>query len=253
MAYHIPTQKLIRDRHVWKGVRKEVAQLVKTCIACQESKVQQHTKAPPQDFEVLLRRFDHIHIDLVGPLPPSQGCIAIVDQLTRWPEAIPLKGTDTETCARALVFHWIARFGMPLDLTSDRGSQFTSKLWSAITKLLGIKLHHTTAYHLQANGLVERFHRHLKSSLRARLSGPNWLDALPWVLLGIRTAPKDDLRCSSAELLYGAPVTVPSDFIAATPRTRTPDSVLPQQYHPPLQTTILSLVYKLVSICLYPS
>ena len=142
--------------------------------------------------------------------------------------SLPLKGTDTETCARALVFHWIARFGMPLDLTSGRGSQFTSKLWSAITKLLGIKLHHTTAYHPQANGLVERFHRHLKSSLRARLSGPNWLDALPWVLLGIRTAPKDDLRCSSAELLYGALVTVPGDFIAATPRTRTPDSVLPQ-------------------------
>ena len=110
------TQKLIMDRYVWKGVRKEVAQWVKTCIACQESKVQQHTRAPPQVFEVPHRRFDHIHIDLVGPLPPSQGythLLTIVDRFTRWPEAIPLKGTDTETCARALVFHWIARFGMP--------------------------------------------------------------------------------------------------------------------------------------------
>ena len=138
------TQKLITDRYVWKGVRKQVAHWTKTCKACQEAKVQQHTRAPPQVFKVPHRRFDHIHIDIVGPLPPSQGythLLTIVDRFTRWPEAIPLKETDTETCARALVLHWIARFGMPLDLTSDRGSQFTSKLWSIITKLLGIKLH----------------------------------------------------------------------------------------------------------------
>ena len=115
------------------------------------------------------------------------------------------------------MFHWIARFGLPLDITSDRGSQFSSKLWTAITKLLGSKLHHTTAYHPQANGLVERFHRHLKSTIRARLNTPNWLDELPWVLLGIRTAPKEDLHCSSAELVYGTPLTVPGDFVA-TPR-----------------------------------
>lgn len=66
----------------------------------------------------------------------------------------------------------------------------------------------------QSNGLVERFHRHLKSALRACLSGPNWVDELPWVLLGIRTAPKEDVGCSSAELVYGTPLTVPGDFIA---------------------------------------
>ena len=101
-----------------------------------------------------------------------------------------------------------------MDMSSDRGSQFTSRLWASISQLLGTKLHHTTAYHPQANGLVERFHRHLKSALRARLTGPNWVDELPWVLLGIRTAPKEDLGCSSAELVYGAPLTVPGDFIA---------------------------------------
>ena len=78
--------------------------------------------------------------------------------------------------------------------------------------MLGTRLHHTTAYHPQSNGLIERFHWHLKSALRARLSGPNWIQELPWVLLGIRTAPKEDLGCSSAELVYGAPLTVPGDF-----------------------------------------
>ena len=99
-----------------------------------------------------------------------------------------------------------------MDMTSDRGSQFTSQLWTAIAQLLGIQLHHTTAYHPQSNGLVERFHRHLKASLRARLTGPNWTADLPWVLLGIRSAPKEDLGCSSAELVYGTPLTVPGEF-----------------------------------------
>ena len=80
-------------------------------------------------------------------------------------------------------------------------------------ELLGAKLHRTMAYHPQANGLVERFHRHLKATLKARLKDANWLDMLPWVLLGIRTAPKEDLRISSAKLVYGAPLTVPGDFI----------------------------------------
>lgn len=84
-----------------------------------------------------------------------------------------------------------------------------------MARLLGVSLHVTTAYHPQANGLVERFHRHMKTALKARLGGPDWMDELPWVLLGIRTAPKEDLTSSSAELVYGAPLTVPGDFIAA--------------------------------------
>ena len=100
-------------------------------------------------------------------------------------------------------------------MSSDRGRQFTSQIWSELAKMLGIQLHFTTAYHRQANGIVERFHRHLKAALRARLTGPDWTDELPWVLLGIRTQPKDDLRASSAELVYGTPLALPGEFVEA--------------------------------------
>ena len=224
------TQKLISTRFVWKGMRKNIAAWAKTCIACQKSKVNRHTRAPLQPIKMPDKRFQHIHIDLVGPLPAANGfthLLTIVDRFTRWPEAIPLKSTDTETIADAFTQQWIARFGIPLDISSDRGPQFTSQLWAQIAAHLGIQLHHTTAYHPQANGLVERFHRHLKSALRTRLIGPHWTRALPWVLLGIRTAPKEDLGCSVAELVYGTPLTLPGEFIDETSDDNSPTALLP--------------------------
>ena len=173
-----------------------------------------HTKAPLGHFEPATRRFDHIHIDIVGPLPPSQNCrylFTVVDRFTRWPEAIPLVDAQTTTCATALSLHWIARFGVPTDITSDRGSQFTSELWSALTQLYGTRMHWTSAYHPQANGMVEIFHRHLKSALMARLTGPNWIDELPWVLLGIRTA-----------------LTVPGDFLPRSQESHDAGRFLPR-------------------------
>ncbi|GFN87763.1 hypothetical protein PoB_001426900 [Plakobranchus ocellatus] len=125
------------------------------------------------------RRLCHLHIDLVGPLPPSEGfthLLTIIDRTSRWPEVIPLSGTSSTDCAKALIRNWISRFRVPLDITSDRGTQFSSTLWGEIANQLGVQLHRTTAYHPQSNGLVERLHRTLKAALKSRLQGPNWAD-----------------------------------------------------------------------------
>ncbi|KAJ8397610.1 hypothetical protein AAFF_G00436090 [Aldrovandia affinis] len=136
----------------------------------------------------------------------------MVDRTTRWPEVVPLSGTTTAEVARGFISTWIARFGVPSDLSSDRGPQFTSQLWTSITQQLGISLHRTAAYHPQANGLCERFHRSMKAALKVDLQGNSWIDRLPWVMLGLRTAPKEDLLSSSAELVYGQALRVPGDF-----------------------------------------
>ena len=130
-----------------------------------------------------------------------------------WTEAVPLSATNTKDCVDALMFHWIARFGVPSVLTSDRGTQFTSSVWTELSRRLGIRHSTTTAYHPQANGMIERYHRQLKDALRSRLAGYDWFHHLPWVLLGIRSAPKEDSTISSAELLYGTPLTLPGQFL----------------------------------------
>lgn len=222
------TRRLISAKFVWKGLSKDINLWTKSCLDCQKGKVLRHVRADIQKIPVPSRRFTHIHLDLVGPLPSSSGhthILTIMDRTTRWPEAIPLSDTSTASCASALFFSWISRFGVPSTITSDRGPQFISSLWSNLCSLLGIRHAPTAAYHPQANGLVERFHRQLKDSLRARLAGPNWFSHLPWVLLGLRVAPKEDNGLSSAEVLYGSTLTVPGDFLGC-PESPTEDFLL---------------------------
>jgi hypothetical protein len=54
----------------------------------------------------------------------------------------------------------------------------------------------------------------LKDSLRARLAGSDWTEHLPWVMLGLRAAPREDSGISAAELVYGAPLALPGQFLS---------------------------------------
>ena len=133
----------------------------------------------------------------------------MVDRASRWPEALPLKSTTAEAVADSFASGWVARFGVPGKVTTDRGTQFISATWKSLCSCLGIQHSTTTAYHPQSNGLVERFHRQLKQSLRARDCGTAWADHLPWALLGLRAAPKEDSAVSAAEAVYGTALNLP--------------------------------------------
>ncbi|XP_075535236.1 uncharacterized protein LOC142570790 [Dermacentor variabilis] len=95
-----------------------------------------------------------------------------------------------------------------------QGSQFESALFASLTKLIGASRIRTTAYHPMSNGMIERFHRQLKAALMAS-EHDSWVEALPIVLLGIRTACKADIGCSAAELVYGTTLRLPGDFFAS--------------------------------------
>ena len=135
-------------------------------------------------------------VNIVGPLPTSQGktyLFTIIDRYTRWPEAILMTDATATSRAEALLSH--QSHSLEFHKTShnyDRGSQVILGLWTALGKLLGAQLHRTTSYHPQSNGIVERFHRQLKASLKARLIEPHWMDKL---LLGLRSTPKGPWLC----------------------------------------------------------
>ena len=83
-----------------------------------------------EKMNIPMARFSHVHVDIVGPLPPSREgythLLTMIDRSTRWPEAVLLRETTAEAILDAFVATWVARFGVPAILTSDRGVQFTS-------------------------------------------------------------------------------------------------------------------------------
>ena len=211
------TQRLVTQRYVWPSVQKDVRQWTHTCHHCQQAKIHRHTKTPLGTFAQPDARFDHIHIDIVGPLPPSNNhtyLLTCIDRFTRWPEAIPMPDITAETVTNAFVTHWISKFGVPSTVTTDRGSQFESHLFHSVTALLGIKRTRTTAYHPCANGLVERLHRQLKAALKAHPHPSRWTELIPLILLSIRCTVKADIGHSPAELVYGTTLRLPGEFFS---------------------------------------
>ena len=97
---------------------------------------------------------------------PTSSHVLIV--FTRWPEVIPIANCTAEMVAEAFVSGWIARFGTPSTLTTDRGHQFEFSLWTQLTRLLGSKHIHMYELHPIVNSLIECLHRQLKASLKAQ-------------------------------------------------------------------------------------
>jgi cleavage and polyadenylation specificity factor subunit 1 len=219
---------MIGSRYFWPKMKHDVKAWTTTCLACQEAKIGRHTKSnvvhpsfPSSD------RFQTVHMDIVGPLPPSrhlgqpyttnvQYVVTFIDRATRWIEAAPVPDITAETIAYAFLSSWISRFGVPLHLVTDRGRQFESELFHHLSQLVGFHRLRTCSYHPQSNGMIERCHRTVKAAMKARKD--EWLSALPIILLGVRCIPNKS-SFSPFTAVTGTTLLAPHSCFSTNPTT----------------------------------
>jgi len=171
-----------------------------------------------QPLPVIEEPFSRIGMDIIGPLPKSRSgkryVLVICDYATRYPEAIAMRSIDAEHVAEELVAVF-SRVGVPREILTDQGSNFTSRLLAELYRLLHVHPIRTSPYHPQTDGLVERFNQTLKSMLRktARTEGKDWDKLIPYLLFAYREVPQASTGFSPFELLYGRPIRGPLDIL----------------------------------------
>lgn len=211
----------IRSRFFWPGMSVDTRNYCKSCDICQRTQQKSKTKDIPLDFMPRIDTpFERVAIDLVGPLtPPSEEkhthLLTIIDVATRYPEAIPLKKIDSISVAEAL-FAFFARMGIPDEIQTDNGSQFTSEMMAEFRKLLSIDGVRSSPYHAQSNGIIERLHGTLKPMIKKVITAQprQWHRYLPALLFAIRELPNASTGFSPFQLLFGRQPKGPIDLLA---------------------------------------
>jgi len=183
------TLQKLRKHFFWPSVGADVEHFVKACIACSRSKrLKRRNKAPLQKFTTGAP-MERCHMDILGPLPTTPAgnkyILLLVDQFTKWVEAVPIANQTAETIAKAAIDHLFCRFGCPLEICTDQGANFTSQIFCHLCDLLQIAKTRTTPYHPSANGQVERLNSVLLQMIRCTLKdGQNTWDTLLQMLVG---------------------------------------------------------------------
>ena len=161
MAGHLGKKKTsdrVLQCFYWPGVYRDVKDHIRICEQCQRSVPKGKVKAPLIPLPIMEEPFKRIAMDVVGPLPRSSSgkrfILVICDYATRYPRAIALRTVDAPTIAEELL-KFFARMGVPEEILTDQGTNFTSQLLAEVYRLLHIKPIRTTPYHPQTDGLVE--------------------------------------------------------------------------------------------------
>ena len=184
------TAKRILQRFYWPTLYRDVATYCRTCTPCQKTSHRKPPRAPLHPLPIITEPFSRIAMDIIGPLPRSHSgkryVLVICDYATRYPEAIPLRSIDAEHVAEELVVLF-SRIGIPKEILTDQGSNFTSQLLTEIYRLLHV--HPITPHHSR---LVENLNQTSKSMLRkaAIQQGKNWNKLIPYLLFVYREVPQ---------------------------------------------------------------
>lgn len=192
---------LARQKVWWPRIDQDIEQIRKECAICQKTGPEER-KIPLHPWETPERPWQRIHVDFCGPFLGNMWFI-MVDAKTKWPEAIKMKNTDARTTIEKMrkIF---STHGLPEQIVSDNGPQFTSEEWREYCESRGIVHTLTPPYHPQSNGEAERYVQSFKQAmLRQKEGGVKPEVAMYQVLGTYRITPHSATGLSPAEMMFG--------------------------------------------------
>lgn len=200
----------------WPGMNCDVRDFVKTCETCQRGNTHFNKAAPTMHcIPIPSKVWSQIGVDLCSLPKTTEGYVAIcvvVDYFSKWVEAKPIQTKTAEEVATFL-YELICRLGCVSVQINDQGREFCNAVCTKLHKLTGTKQRVTSAYHPQANGLVERQNRTIQGSLLKVLGSKQerWPDALQGVLFAFRTARHKSTGQTPFQMMYGRKAVLPCE------------------------------------------
>ena len=225
-AGHLGIRKTLancRRRFLWQGMALDVELHVKACDVCGKFKTHGKKRRAPMMSHVVGLPMERVCIDIVGPFPETDRghkyALVVTDWFTKYVEIYPMKNQEAVTVAEVMTKEFFSRYGVPLFLHSDQGTQFESRLFQRMCEMLGIKKTRTTPFHPQSDGISERNIKTLSKmiAMTAR-EQTEWDDHLPFLSMAYRATVHESTGLSPNLMMYGRDVSMPVDVMIGLPK-----------------------------------
>lgn len=210
------TIKKIKTQFNWRGLKEDVIEYIKNCESCQKGKVaNKKVKQPMLITSTSSEPFEKIFLDIVGPLVTTLSgntyILTLQDDLTKYSMGIALPNHQANTIAEAFVTNFVCTHGIPQTILTDQGTDFLSKIFTEVCKLLQINKINTSPFHPQTNGSLERSHRTLTEYLRHYVDKKlnNWDEYLPYAFFVYNSTEHTSTGYQPYSLLFGRRLEIP--------------------------------------------
>jgi transposase InsO family protein/predicted aspartyl protease len=203
------TYQAVAREYFWPSISNTVRQYVRNCSVCGRVKSwRDGLQGLLRPLLIPERIWKEVSIDFITGLPESEGCtnlMVVTDRLSKDVVLVGLKDITTESVAMAYINYVVGYHWLPDYITSDRGPQFVSHLWSKLCELMDIERRLSSGYHPETDGSTERMNATVQAYLRAFCdwNQTNWKSNLGMAKIAITARQAQSTRMSPFFMQHG--------------------------------------------------